>query len=141
MTMGILEKKGYWWGAAVSSFTWEEILGSFFGSVWPPGRRVVPPVLPTTAIMSLSSFQKSASEVLQACKGNDISHVPTPHLIIDRRVYVNNCERMADAVEKLGWSFRAHIKTHKTVPGTKLQCETTRTGMIIASTIPEMWDC
>lgn len=88
--------------------------------------------------MSLSSFQKSKAEILSAYQGKALHDVPTPHLIVNRQTFAASCRKMAEAVDGLGWSFRAHIKTHKTAEGTKLQCEETKTGRIIASTIPEM---
>jgi D-serine deaminase-like pyridoxal phosphate-dependent protein len=78
-------------------------------------------------------------DLLQAFKGKHLHDIQTPHLVIDRGIYVKNCERMKNAVERLGWDFRAHIKTHKTAEGTRLQCQKTGTKRIIVSTLPEAW--
>lgn len=94
--------------------------------------------LQVTTTMSISSFQRTKADLDQQHKGARLDVVPTPHLVVDRPVFIKNCEKMAAAVAHLGWSFRAHIKTHKTPQGARLQCEKTQTGRIIASTLPEM---
>ncbi|KAL7010337.1 hypothetical protein EMMF5_000360 [Cystobasidiomycetes sp. EMM_F5] len=76
--------------------------------------------------------------LLQLFKGKNVSQIQTPHLVIDRSIYVQNCQRMQKSVEKLGWDFRAHIKTHKTPEGARLQCEATSTSRIVVSTLPEL---
>jgi D-serine deaminase-like pyridoxal phosphate-dependent protein len=80
----------------------------------------------------------SKDALLAAFKGKRVSTIQTPNLIIDRGVFVDNCKRMKNAVETLGWDFRAHVKTHKTVEGAALQCEYTGTTKLCASTLPEM---
>lgn len=78
------------------------------------------------------------SVIVAAFKGKNVSQIQTPHLIIDRGLFTQNCEKMRKAVETIGWDFRAHIKTHKTAEGARLQCEATQTGRIVVSTFPEL---
>lgn len=80
----------------------------------------------------------SKDALLAAFKGKRVSQIQTPNLIIDRGTFLANCKRMKASVDKLGWDFRAHIKTHKTVEGALLQCEYTGTSKLCASTLPEM---
>lgn len=81
----------------------------------------------------------SKEALLKLFQGKHVSKIQTPNLIINRDVFIDNCNRMKESVEKLGWSFRAHVKTHKTPEGALLQCEHTGTSKLCASTLPEMW--
>lgn len=45
--------------------------------------------------------------------GKSIRHVPTPAAVMDVAAVRRNCERMLQACDKLGLSWRAHVKTHK----------------------------
>lgn len=80
----------------------------------------------------------SKDALLATFKGKRVSEIQTPNLIIDRGIFLQNCKRMKTAVDKLGWDFRAHVKTHKAVEGAVLQCEHTGTNKLCASTLPEM---
>lgn len=81
----------------------------------------------------------SREELLGLFRGRRPEEIQTPHLVVERARFVENCKRMAEAVERLdGWDFRAHIKTHKTPQGTALQARHTRTSRIIVSTLPEL---
>ncbi|KAJ9091220.1 hypothetical protein QFC19_009216 [Naganishia cerealis] len=90
--------------------------------------------------------------------GKHLSHLPTPSVVIDRAVCIQNCKRMLQAAENYGMSFRIHIKTHKTSQGTRLQLDphhcdeadgqdssASRTlgkkphGRLIISTVEEGW--
>lgn len=82
----------------------------------------------------------SKEALLATFEGKRVSEVQTPNLIIDRKTFIANCKRMHQAVSKLDWDFRAHVKTHKTVEGALLQCEHTGTNKLCASTLPEIHD-
>ncbi|BEJ11002.1 hypothetical protein CspHIS471_0104240 [Cutaneotrichosporon sp. HIS471] len=70
--------------------------------------------------------------------GRPISSLRTPAVIIDRAAFKENCAQMGAKVDGLGMRFRAHIKTHKTPEGTRLQIAGgART--LVASTMPEVW--
>ena len=45
--------------------------------------------------------------------GQTLSDIPTPAAILDLAKLQVNCQRMLDATDKLGLSWRCHIKTHK----------------------------
>ena len=74
--------------------------------------------------------------------GSRISELPAPAAIIDVAVARANCDSMLAAAENLGVSFRAHVKTHKTVELTKLQVAAGRPARrdirLIVSTIAEI---
>jgi D-serine deaminase-like pyridoxal phosphate-dependent protein len=80
----------------------------------------------------------SKEALLATFKGKRVSEIQTPNLIIDRETFIANCKRMKKAVDRLGWDFRAHVKTHKTTEGALLQCQHTGTSKLCASTLPEM---
>ena len=80
----------------------------------------------------------SKDELLERFKGKRVQEVQTPSLIVDRKIFIDNCKRMQTAVSQLGWDFRCHIKTHKTAEGTELQCRYTGTSRVCVSTLPEM---
>ncbi|KDQ63585.1 hypothetical protein JAAARDRAFT_118999 [Jaapia argillacea MUCL 33604] len=63
-------------------------------------------------------------------------------MVIDRTVFAQNCAKMHDNAREWGASFRAHVKSHKTVEGTKLQLVTTvnKTDAIVVSTMMEAWE-
>lgn len=91
----------------------------------------------STTIPNPSVVVPSREALLAAFKGMDVSQIQTPHLIVNRDIFVSNCRRMRDSVEALGWDFRAHLKTHKTAEGSRLQCLETGTKKAIISTLPE----
>lgn len=45
--------------------------------------------------------------------GQTLSDIPTPSAILDLAKLQVNCQRMLDATDKLGLSWRCHIKAHK----------------------------
>ncbi len=45
--------------------------------------------------------------------GKTLDDVPTPAAVLDLAKAETNCQRMLDAVTRLGLGWRAHIKTHK----------------------------
>lgn len=81
-------------------------------------------------------------KLLDAYKGKKKSDLPTPALIVDRSIYKVNCEKMLENCEKLNASFRAHVKTHKTLEGTRLQLgsNSITTDRIVVSTLIEAWN-
>ena len=65
--------------------------------------------------MSPSSFYQpiDKEELVKEYVGKSLNHVPTPSVVIDISKAKLNCDRMLEASEKLGFGWRAHIKTHK----------------------------
>ncbi|GMK58455.1 hypothetical protein CspeluHIS016_0504870 [Cutaneotrichosporon spelunceum] len=79
-----------------------------------------------------------ASALREEFVGRPISSLRTPAIIIDRAAFKENCAQMGAKVEGLGMHFRAHIKTHKTAEGTRLQIAG-GARKLVASTMPEVW--
>jgi len=73
--------------------------------------------------------------------GRPIDSLPTPAMVIDRATFAKNCAKMHQNAKDFGASFRAHLKTHKTVEGTKLQLRSNvdRTDAVVVSTLMEAW--
>ncbi|KAK6070411.1 d-serine dehydratase [Seiridium cupressi] len=53
--------------------------------------------------------------------GKSLYQVATPAAVLDLAKVEANCNLMLDAVQRLNLSWRAHIKTHKTIELTRLQ--------------------
>lgn len=77
--------------------------------------------------------------LLKAYKGKKVSELPTPSFLIDRRKVVANVAAMYRTVDRLGCTFRAHVKTHKTTEGTLIQLADGQVKKVIVSTMPEAW--
>lgn len=89
--------------------------------------------------MSSTEFPLSPRDTLiRSYQGRSIRDVPVPAAVIDVAKVKANCQAMLDAVEQIGVSFRAHVKTHKTLEITRLQvgndCKDVR---LIVSTVVE----
>lgn len=65
-----------------------------------------------------------AADSLDALKtrylGRSLESIPTPAAILDLAKVEVNCQRMLDAIDRLGVLWRAHVKTHKV--GSNRQC-------------------
>ncbi|KAJ4002342.1 putative serine dehydratase domain-containing protein [Lentinula boryana] len=74
--------------------------------------------------------------------GKGLDELRTPALIIDRKVFAANCAAMHSKAKQWGTAFRAHLKTHKTVEGTRLQMISSadRTNAVVVSTMMEAWE-
>lgn len=81
------------------------------------------------------------SQLLNQFKGKGLDELPTPCVVIDRKKFTDNSEKMLKNAEKLNAEFRAHIKTHKTVEGTEIQLGSGnyRTDKVLVSTFAEAW--
>ncbi|WVO15217.1 hypothetical protein L204_102866 [Cryptococcus depauperatus] len=98
-------------------------------------------------ILSMSTFTPldlyplpSKAALVDAFVGKPIASLRTPALIVDRKKFKDNCERMAGTVRERGLLFRAHVKSHKTAEGTRLQVEAGGgVKATIASTMVEVW--
>ncbi|KAG6336664.1 hypothetical protein ID866_2411 [Astraeus odoratus] len=73
--------------------------------------------------------------------GKPLDVLRTPALIIDRSAFKDNCTKMHQNAKEWGASFRAHLKTHKTAEGTRLQLVSgvDKTCAVIVSTMVEAW--
>ncbi|EME39790.1 hypothetical protein DOTSEDRAFT_74629 [Dothistroma septosporum NZE10] len=71
--------------------------------------------------------------------GQKIEDVQAPAAIIDAAVVRRNCRLMLETADKLGVSFRAHVKTHKTTEMSELQVgKDTKSVKLVASTVSEI---
>lgn len=70
--------------------------------------------------------------------GRSLTDIPAPAAVVDLAKVRHNCKLMLNAVEKLGLSFRAHVKTHKTSEITQLQVgRHSRDVRLVVSTVIE----
>lgn len=73
--------------------------------------------------------------------GKPLNALRTPAFIVDRAVFAENCRKMHANARDWGATFRGHLKTHKTVEGTRLQLvsDIGRTSAVVVSTLMEAW--
>ncbi|KAF9453848.1 hypothetical protein P691DRAFT_694040 [Macrolepiota fuliginosa MF-IS2] len=73
--------------------------------------------------------------------GKSLDGIRTPAFIIDRQIFAKNCANMHQRAAEWGATFRAHLKTHKTTQGTRLQLvsEKGRSHAVVVSTVLEAW--
>ncbi|KAK0115638.1 hypothetical protein ONS96_014085 [Cadophora gregata f. sp. sojae] len=91
-------------------------------------------VMATTSLYPLSIKEDLRKQFV----GKSIKDVAVPAAVLDLGKVKNNCNRMLEAVESLDFSWRAHIKTHKTTELTRLQVgEGPGPANIIVSTLVE----
>ncbi|KAL6885664.1 putative serine dehydratase domain-containing protein [Trichoderma evansii] len=82
---------------------------------------------------------QTAGDFRQYYVGKDLSQLPKPALILDKAKMHRHCKSLLDAVEYLGVDFRAHVKTHKTLEGVRLQTgEAKKEVRLVASTVAEI---
>ncbi|KIK70951.1 hypothetical protein GYMLUDRAFT_33040 [Collybiopsis luxurians FD-317 M1] len=82
------------------------------------------------------------SGLVQQFVGKGLDGLRTPAMIIDRKIFANNCAAMHLKAKEWGTGFRAHLKTHKTVEGTRLQMISSadKTNAVVVSTLMEAWE-
>jgi D-serine deaminase-like pyridoxal phosphate-dependent protein len=79
-------------------------------------------------------------ELVKAFVGKHISTLRTPAIILDRTRFTQNCEAMAESCSNKGIAFRAHVKTHKTAEGVRIQLEAGQgCSAVVCSTMMECW--
>ncbi|KAJ6499690.1 putative serine dehydratase domain-containing protein [Mycena vitilis] len=73
--------------------------------------------------------------------GKPLEALRTPAMIIDRTIFQKNCVKMLQNATNWGASLRSHLKTHKTVEGTRLQLVEGKhtTNAVVVSTLMEAW--
>ena len=60
-----------------------------------------------------SSFLPDKDALLEKYLGKSLDTLRTPAMIIDCRLFAQNCSSMHLKAREWGASFRAHLKTHK----------------------------
>jgi D-serine deaminase-like pyridoxal phosphate-dependent protein len=71
------------------------------------------PLQTTTPLSVLTLPSKDA--LVKEFVGKKLSTLRTPALIIDRKRFVENCERVTGETAKRGMGFRAHVKSESRV--------------------------
>ncbi|CAH6721636.1 D-serine dehydratase [[Candida] jaroonii] len=85
----------------------------------------------------------SKQPILDTYKGAIVDTLPTPSFVIDRTKFKANCIKMLHNAESLQADFRAHVKTHKTIEGTRIQVSPQpglSTDKLVVSTLMEAWN-
>ncbi|KAK7694708.1 hypothetical protein QCA50_001896 [Cerrena zonata] len=79
--------------------------------------------------------------LLAEFQGKPIQGLRTPAAVIDRSIFAQNCARMHETAKQWDASFRAHVKTHKTAEGVRLQLasRSDATHAVVVSTLMEAW--
>ncbi|KAJ7265950.1 putative serine dehydratase domain-containing protein [Mycena haematopus] len=74
--------------------------------------------------------------------GQSLEALRTPAMVIDRTLFQQNCVRMLENAGEWGATLRSHLKTHKTVEGTRLQLVEGEYGTkaVVVSTLMEAWE-
>ncbi|KAF7327941.1 D-ser-dehydrat domain-containing protein [Mycena kentingensis (nom. inval.)] len=94
----------------------------------------------TTTPYALATLP-SKDALVKEFVGKPLGALRTPAFVIDRSVFKENCTRMLRNVESWGATLRSHLKTHKTVEGTRLQLDEgeLKTSAVVVSTLLEAW--
>ncbi|KAG5720200.1 D-serine dehydratase [Termitomyces sp. T112] len=87
-------------------------------------------------------YRPSKAVLLQKFLDAPTDSLRTPAMIIDRALFAENCTDMHARSQAWGARFRAHLKTHKTVEGTRLQLQSSvdTTQAVVVSTLMEAWE-
>ncbi|KAL7415941.1 putative serine dehydratase domain-containing protein [Mrakia frigida] len=96
---------------------------------------------PQTSTPYLLTTLPAKAPLQDAMVGLKLNQLRTPALIIDRSRFAENCAKMHDKAKAFGSSFRAHVKSHKTMEGTRLQLVSSsgKSSTTIVSTMQELW--
>ncbi|KAH9944334.1 uncharacterized protein BXZ73DRAFT_39476 [Epithele typhae] len=86
------------------------------------------------------SGKPEKQDLVDEYKGKNLNALRTPALVIDRAVFARNCTKVHQIAKSLGAKFRAHVKSHKTPEGTRLQLNSNadETHSIVVSTVMEV---
>ncbi|KAI0052860.1 hypothetical protein FA95DRAFT_1532211 [Auriscalpium vulgare] len=98
------------------------------------------PAIPTTTPHALALLP-SKDALVAEFRGKFLKDLRTPAFVIDRAVFAKNCARMHENAVGWGAGFRAHLKTHKTAEGTRMQLVSSanKTHAVVVSTLMEAW--
>jgi D-serine deaminase-like pyridoxal phosphate-dependent protein len=80
------------------------------------------------------------SELKARLIGTSLHDAPVPSAVLDLSIVKQNCQTMLESAKRLQFSWRAHVKTHKTRELTALQVGDGHGSLnVIVSTIAEAW--
>ena len=60
------------------------------------------------------------------------SHIPTPFLVVEEKVLLNNIRRIHSYADRHGFKVRPHVKTHKSLRIAEMQKKVGATGIAVA---------
>ncbi|KZT02661.1 uncharacterized protein LAESUDRAFT_661382 [Laetiporus sulphureus 93-53] len=85
------------------------------------------------------SAKPEKQELVDEYRGKALNAIRTPAVVIDRALFAKNCALMHENAKQWGASFRAHVKSHKTSEGIRLQLvsDAGQTHAIVVSTVME----
>ncbi|KAK0208242.1 putative serine dehydratase domain-containing protein [Desarmillaria ectypa] len=98
--------------------------------------------MPTQTKTPINLLTKSSKAALvEEFVGKSLDGLRTPAMVIDRKIFSENCARMHRKAADWGAGFRAHLKTHKTSEGTRHQLisSANKTDRVVVSTLTEAW--
>lgn len=85
--------------------------------------------------------------LLKQYKGASWDELPTPSLIVKESVINDNVTKNLNRIKDIGTRFRAHVKTHKCIEGTRRQLgydlpnyDGPKHDSIVVSTLKEIWE-
>ncbi|KAK0465059.1 putative serine dehydratase domain-containing protein [Desarmillaria tabescens] len=98
------------------------------------------PTQTKTPINLLTRSSKAA--LVEEFVGKSLDGLRTPAMVIDRKIFSENCAKMHRKAADWGAGFRAHLKTHKTSEGARHQLisSANKTDRVIVSTLMEAWE-
>lgn len=88
---------------------------------------------------SIGYAQADRDALLAAYLDKEVKDLPSPACLLNRSKIARNCDAMLRNAASLGASFRAHIKTHKTLEGVRAQLSDAGHGKIVVSTLMEAY--
>ncbi|KAI9366621.1 hypothetical protein BD770DRAFT_376640 [Pilaira anomala] len=92
----------------------------------------------TTPLLSFYSHHgQTKASLVESMVGKKLNELRTPSLVIDREILKRNCNKLACIKSDLNTKVRVHVKTHKTVEGTRIQLEGANSNAIVVSTMAE----
>ncbi|KFZ22708.1 hypothetical protein V502_02809, partial [Pseudogymnoascus sp. VKM F-4520 (FW-2644)] len=65
------------------------------------------------ATSSPEALEEQRQQLVKQFVGTNLNDAPVPSAVLDLSKMKRNCTRMLEAVDALGFGWRAHIKTHK----------------------------
>ncbi|KAI7864222.1 uncharacterized protein EV154DRAFT_534144 [Mucor mucedo] len=90
----------------------------------------------TTPLLACHTDQWKAT-LVKNMVGKKLDQLRTPSLVIDRKIVERHSKKLSSVTTELNTKIRVHVKTHKSVEGTRIQLEGAKTQAIVVSTMAE----
>lgn len=92
----------------------------------------------TTPLVPFNSHHAQwKGELVKSMVGKRLDEVRTPSLIVDKTILEQNCNKLSQITTALDTKVRVHVKTHKTIEGTRVQLSGAKSSAIVVSTLAE----